>query len=220
MVLKSITFSPLHATSMPRRGLSKYEEAADAFDTASSNSPPVLIPSLPHEVVATILAHIPKFAIGQHSDTNASDERNGTLFAVSLVSRLWSAAAYEALYGDLRISWRSSTGGRLLVAFQQHPHLRALVRGVSADFVSEEQFREKWYYFGEGLGITTDAYNRWPEEDAGDDEPWRELCRSRYINSHFGAAIVFSMDSNWMEEGRKEGALAFWQWLVDRKSVV
>ena len=94
------------------------------------------VPSLPVEVIVHIFSHLPKFTLEWHEtyeDLESADIRNGTLFAASLVSRLWSSAAYEALYGDIAFHWRTTTATAMLASFEQHPDLHALVRRVSAD---------------------------------------------------------------------------------------
>ena len=66
--------------------------------------------SLPAELLLKVCASVP-----------SGRSPNGILVAVCLVSKAWRVAARDALYGDLQLSWRSSTSPQLIETFDEHP---------------------------------------------------------------------------------------------------
>ncbi|KAL8277766.1 hypothetical protein RQP46_009888 [Phenoliferia psychrophenolica] len=168
-------------------------------DATAANLPSRSI-TLPPELLAKI-ARTQTFA--------PSRERNATLATWAGISRAWSVAAYNELYGDLRTLWRSGSGERLLESFAANPALSSLVRKISIHYTNREEWSNEWLETDEGQKVLR-RVSRYPlAED--EEESWED-----YVRKRVSSEIHLAQDHKWILD---DGCAVFWAWFKDLKNL-
>ncbi|KAK4704767.1 hypothetical protein P7C70_g1436, partial [Phenoliferia sp. Uapishka_3] len=119
----------------------------------------------------------------------------------ALISRQWTDAARQQLFGHFTYHWRGGSAPRLLQTFEDSPHLYEHVRELTVYYTTQEEWFSEWNQSDARADLDLSISGRSTAE------------YSRYMNQAEKAALESAGDEEWLDNGssaRRKGSNMFW----------